>query len=75
MMNNFDVVLVIIALLIGFSVILMHLTGLWPCTIIHKSDKSSIMNYSNGLTIIGGEPLKSFINEIHYLLTNLFRCK
>ncbi len=75
MINNFDVVLVIAAMLIGFSVILMHLTGLWPCTIIQKMDKLSVMNYSNGLTMIGREPLKSSIGEIHYLLTNLFRCK
>ena len=37
--KNFDVILVAVGLIVGFMVIVIHLTGIWPCSIINKIDK------------------------------------
>ncbi len=47
MNNRIDVILVVCGMIIGFIVILMHLTGMWPCSIINKLDKTFSFNYSN----------------------------
>ena len=73
MIKNFDVVLVAIGLIVGFIVIVMHLTGIWPCNILNKINNSSL----NKLNIfsINEESYQKFIGDMHYLLTNLFLCK
>ena len=73
MKKNFDVVLVAIGLIIGFMVIVMHLTGIWPCNILNKINNSSL----NKLNIfsINEESYQKFIDDMHYWLTNLFLCK
>ncbi len=74
MKNRVDVFLVTLGMIIGFTVILMHLTGLWPCNIIIKLDKISSVNHLN-VPIVGGETFKDFVEKAHFVLTNFFRCK
>lgn len=74
MIKHYDVVLVTAGLIIGFSVIVMHLTGIWPCNILYKLDNLSIsgkhhMNSTNELN------LNKVMDEIHYLRVNFFLCK
>jgi hypothetical protein len=76
MKNRIDVFLVIVGMITGFIVILMHLTGLWPCAAMSKLEKLLLSNNSNITTIKNdGGIINSFIDEIHYLLVNLFHCK
>ncbi len=74
MENRIDVILVACGMVIGFIVILMHLTGMWPCSIINKLDKTFSFNHSN-TPALGGLTFKNFVEEAHFALTNLFRCK
>ena len=71
--KNFDVILVAVGLIVGFMVIVIHLTGIWPCSIINKIDKSSLNNLN--IFSINKETFQKFTDEMHYLLTNLFLCK
>jgi hypothetical protein len=74
--NRIDVILVACGMIIGFIVIIMHLTGLWPCSIINKLDKTFSFNYSNTSALAGGGlNFKNFVGGAHFALTNLFRCK
>ncbi len=73
MIKNFDVILVAIGLIVGFMVIVMHLTGIWPCNIINKINKTSLSNFN--IFAINEEIYQKFIDDMHYLLTNLFLCK
>ena len=81
MNSRIDIIIVTAGMIIGFSVILMHLTGMWPCTIITKLDKLFLTNNSNSISLTQSQGLtgewtfQNFIKELHYLLTNLFRCK
>ncbi len=76
MKNRIDVFLVIVGMVIGFIVILMHLTGLWPCAAMSKFDKLFLSNNSNIVTTKNEDgTMKVFTDEIHYLLVNLFHCK
>jgi hypothetical protein len=75
MNNRIDVILVVCGMIIGFIVILMHLTGQWPCSIINKLDKTFSINYSNTSALGGGLTFKNFVGGAHFALTNLFRCK
>lgn len=81
MNSRIDIIIVTAGMIIGFSIILMHLTGMWPCTIITKLDKLFLTNNSNSLSLTPSQGLtgewtfQNFIKELHYLLTNLFRCK
>ena len=76
MNNRIDVILVVCGMIIGFIVIIMHLTGLWPCSIINKLDKTFSFNYSN-TSALGRRRMtfKNFVGGAHFALTNLFRCK
>jgi hypothetical protein len=74
MNNRIDVILVAFGMIIGFIVIIMHLTGLWPCSIINKLDKTFSFNYSN-IPSFGGLTFKNFVEDTHSALTNLFHCK
>jgi hypothetical protein len=78
MNNRIDVILVVCGMIIGFIVIIMHLTGLWPCSIINKLDKTFSFYYSNTSALEGGgggTTFKDFVGGAHFALTNLFRCK
>lgn len=74
MKNNIDVFLVIMGMVIGFTVIIMHLTAIWPCSAMGKIDKFfHSSNHDIGTLKIGNRSL-NIISGTHYLLTNLFRC-
>jgi hypothetical protein len=79
MNNRIDVILVVCGMIIGFIVIIMHLTGLWPCSIINKLDKTFSFNYSKTSALEegggGGTTFKDFVVGAHFELMNLFRCK
>jgi len=75
MNNRIDVILVACGMIIGFIVIIMHLTGLWPCSIINKLDKAFSFNHSNTSALGGGLTFKNFVEGAHFAITNLFRCK
>jgi len=71
--KNFDIILVAVGLIVGFMVIVIHLTGIWPCSIINKINNSSLKNLN--IFSINEETYQKFIDDMHYLLTNLFLCK
>ncbi len=75
MKNRIDVFLVTAGMMIGFIVILMHLTGIWPCTAINKFEQLFLSNNSNIATTKTEGGIKNLTDGIHYLLVNLFRCK
>jgi hypothetical protein len=77
MKNRIDILIVIVGMITGFIVILMHLTGLWPCAAMSKFEKLFLSNNPNNTTTIKNEvgPKNNFIDGIYYLLVNLFRCK
>jgi hypothetical protein len=74
MIKHYDVVLVTAGLIIGFSIIVMHLTGMWPCNIIYKIDNLSIFGKSH-MNSTNKDYLDKVMDEIHYLRANLFLCK
>jgi hypothetical protein len=74
MIKHYDVVLVTAGLIIGFSIIVMHLTGMWPCNIIYKIDNLSILGKSH-MNSTNKDYLDKVMDEIHYLRANLFLCK
>ena len=67
--ERIDVYLVAIGMIVGFVVILMNLTGMWPCAIINAVNGSFLVNNP----IINSTT--SFMDGTHHLLTNLFQCK
>ena len=71
--KNFDVILVAVGLIVGFMVIVIHLTGIWPCSIINGINKSSLKNLN--IFSINEETYQKSIDDMHYFLTNLFLCK
>ena len=68
--NNLDVILIGLGMTIGFCVILMHLTGMWPCQIIEGTGQ-----FINVDTLQNSdEPISKFTYDMHYWLKGLFRC-
>ena len=47
MKNRIDVFIVTVGMITGFIVILMHLTGLWPCAAMNKFEQLFLSNNSN----------------------------
>ncbi len=67
--KGIDVILVALGMIIGFVVILMHLTEMWPCSMINAVNGSfltinPVINSTTG-----------FMDGTHHLLTNLFQCR
>lgn len=69
MANNWDVVAVALGMFIGFAIILMNFTGMWPCNIIHAVDESEIIKEFNIPNYVSNS-----VGDIRYWLTYLFRC-
>lgn len=69
MSNNWDVIAIALGMTIGFAIILMNFTGIWPCNIIYALDKSNLLD---GIGV--NHHIGNSIGEIHYWLTYLFRC-
>jgi hypothetical protein len=67
--EGIDVILVAVGMTVGFVVILMHLTGMWPCSILNTVNGSFLTN--NPLT----NYTASLTDGTHHLLTNLFQCR
>ena len=68
--EGIDVILVALGMTIGFVVILMHLTGMWPCSIINTVDGSFLANNP-----IINSTAAVFMDGTHHLLTSLFQCR
>jgi hypothetical protein len=65
-----DVVLIGLGMFIGFCVILMHLTGMWPCQLLSTSGSLvNIENFENAK-----DPLTAFGYDLHNWLLTFFRC-
>ncbi len=75
MKNRIDVFIVAMGMIIGFIVIIMHLTAVWPCEAMNKFDKFFISHNSNTSTLKIGNKSLNIISETHYLLSGLFHCK
>jgi hypothetical protein len=69
MANNLDVIAIALGMTIGFVIILMNLTGIWPCDLIHAIDSSPLVNNVNSIASIN-----NLISDTHYWLAYLFRC-
>ena len=68
--NNLDVILIGLGMIIGFCIILMHLTGMWPCQLLDASGQMlQIDRY--GYT---DQPINKIIYDMHYWLKDLFQC-
>ena len=68
--NNLDVILIGLGMTIAFCVILMNLTGMWPCQLIEASG-----NYINVDNLQNSEqPLNKFTHDMHHWLKGLFQC-
>lgn len=67
--KGIDVILVALGMTVGFVVILMNLTDMWPCSIINAVNGSFLVNHP----IINSTT--SFMDGTHHLLTNLFQCR
>lgn len=66
--SNVDVLIVTVGMIIGFSVILMHLTNSWPCNIINSYDK---LYKIRGHDSSGSN---NFIDDMLYWLKGFFLC-
>ena len=65
-----DVIIVALAMTIGFCVILMNLTGLWPCQILETTGqyfKIDTLQNSTGA-------IDKVMYDTHNSLQGLFRC-
>jgi hypothetical protein len=82
MVKNWDIAVVVLGMIIGFAIVLMNFTGMWPCNIIQALNKLPLADYvkSNELLnnladyVKSNELLNNTIGDIHYWSTYLFRC-
>ncbi len=66
--SNVDVLIVVMGMIIGFSVILMHLTHTWPCNMMNSYDKLyKTRNHDSPGS-------NNFIDDMLYWLKGFFRC-
>lgn len=76
--KNLDIILIASGMVIGFFVILMHLTDMWPCKIVDKIDDILNITSSSASSISdSGTATNSFDKfkyDIHHFVSNLFRC-
>ena len=69
MVKNWDIAVVVLSMIIGFAIVLMNFTGMWPCNIIQMLNNSPFTGYVNSK-----ELLSNTIGDIHYWLTYPFQC-
>ena len=82
MVKNWDIAVVVFGMIMGFAIVLMNFTGMWPCNIIQTLNKSPLADYVNSNELLSNftgyvnsnELLSNTIGGIHYWLTYLFRC-
>ena len=65
-----DVVIVALAMTIGFCVILMNLTGLWPCQILEATGQYFQIDTLQNST----GSIDKIMYDLHNSLVGLFRC-
>ena len=65
-----DVILIALAMTIGFSVILMHLTDMWPCKLLAVTGQHFQIDTLQNST----EPLNKIRYDMDYWLKGLFQC-
>lgn len=75
MKNNIDILIVGLGMAIGFTVVIMHLTGFWPCSIINGIEKMAIPNNIKNISLStnNASGMKNTNNMIYYL-ESFFRC-
>ncbi len=69
MVKNWDIAVVVIGMILGFAIVLMNFTGMWPCNIIQALNESPLADYVNSNALVSNT-----IGDIHYWSTYLFRC-
>jgi hypothetical protein len=82
MVKNWDIAVVVLGMIIGFAIVLMNFTGMWPCNLIQTLNKSPLTDYvsSNALVsnladyVSSNALVRNTIGDIHYWSTYLFRC-
>jgi hypothetical protein len=82
MVKNWDIAVVVLGMIIGFAIVMMNFTGMWPCNIVQALDKSPLADYVNSSQILANladyvnssRILANAIGDIHYWSTHLFRC-
>lgn len=65
-----DVILIALAMTIAFCVILMHLTGMWPCNLLADTGQHIQIDTLKDST----DPLNKITYDMHYWLKGLFQC-
>ncbi|CAN5637929.1 hypothetical protein BH23THE1_BH23THE1_16760 [soil metagenome] len=65
-----DVIAIALAMAVAFFVVLMNLTGMWPCQLLEASGKYFQVDTLQNST----EPINKIIYDTHYSLKGLFRC-
>ena len=82
MVKNWDISVVVLGMIIGFSIVMMNFTGMWPCSIIQSLNVSPLTDYVNSNAVLSNfkdyvnsnAVLSNAIGDIHYWLTYPFRC-
>ncbi len=82
MVKNWDIAVVVLGMIMGFAIVLMNFTGMWPCKIIQTLNESPFTDYVNSNELLNNftdyvnsnELLSNSIGDIHYWSTYLFRC-
>ncbi len=82
MVKNWDIAVVVLGMMIGFAIVLMNFTGMWPCNIIQTLNKSPLADYVNSNALVSNLAdyvnsnalVKNIIDGIHYWSAYLFRC-
>ncbi len=82
MVKNWDIAVVVLGMIIGFAIVLMNFTGMWPCNITQMLNNSPFTGYVNSNELLSNftgyvnsnELLSNTIGDIHYWLTYPFQC-
>jgi hypothetical protein len=82
MVKNWDIAVVVLGMIIGFAIVLMNFTGMWPCNMVQALNKSPLTDYVNSSQLLAdladyvnsSRLLANAIGDIHYWSTHLFRC-
>jgi hypothetical protein len=68
MVKNWDIAVVVLGMMIGFAIVLMNFTGMWPCNIIQTLNKSPLADYVNSNALVSN--LADYVNS-NALVSNL----
>jgi hypothetical protein len=68
MVKNWDIAVVVLGMIIGFAIVLMNFTGMWPCNIVQALSKSPLADYVNSNALVSN--LADYVNS-NALVSNL----